>query len=103
MARTTPPVSPTRSWPSGEERLGPLGLHAEEHPHLGDAGALEPVHERVAGLERLVVCATAEGGMLPLGRPPLGPQAELLLEVDAAAGRFEQSSQHPQEAAEAGM
>ena len=33
---------------SGEERFGNLGEHAQEHPHLGDSVAVEPVHEGVA-------------------------------------------------------
>ena len=44
---------------SGEEGLGGLGQRAEEHPHLGDPVALEPVDEGVARLERLAVAAQA--------------------------------------------
>ena len=84
---------------SGEERLGRLGQRAEEHPHLGDPIAVEPVHEGVARLEGLAVAA--ERGVLPLGRPPVGPDAELLVELDLAVGGFEQRAEDPEEPAEA--
>src|SRR5262249_35413423 len=84
---------------SGEEGLGLIGQCAEEHPHLGDPIALEAVHEGVAGLEGLALAA--QRGVLPLGGPPVGPEAELLIEGDLALGGFEPGPDDPEEAAEA--
>ena len=84
---------------SGEERLGRLGQGAEEHPHLGDPIALEPVHEGVVRLEGLAVAA--ERGVLPLGGPAVGADAELLVELDVAVGRFEEGADDLEEPAEA--
>ena len=74
--------------------------HAEEHPHLGDAITVEPVDEGVARLEGLVVARAAERGVLPLGGPPVGPDAELLIEVDPTAGHLEERAEHVQETTE---
>lgn len=79
---------PTRGR-SGEERIGGVREGAQEHPHLGDAITVEPVHERVARLEGLVVPLPDQGGVLPLGRPAVGTEAELLVEGDLAVGGLE--------------
>src|SRR5206468_5524174 len=92
MVCTMRPFSPTCRLRSGEERLGLVAGCAEEHPHLGDAIAVEPIHERVAGFERVAVAA--QRGVFPLGGPPVGADAELLVESDLAAGGFEPGSDH---------
>ena len=41
--------------------------------------------------------------MLPLGGPAVGPDAELLLELDVAVGRFEEGADDLEESAEPGV
>src|SRR5215831_20252002 len=74
--RVTWSVSPTARGPSREERLGRLTQRPDEHPHLCDLIVVEPVHERIAGFERLAVAA--ESGVFPFRGPAVGPDAELL-------------------------
>src|SRR6267142_4017749 len=65
----TPPVWWTHQSAGAltEERGGSVGVGPQEHPHLGDAAAREPVDERIVRLECLAL--TAEYGMLPLDGP----------------------------------
>src|SRR6476619_4989084 len=100
MARTTSPSFAARTR-SGEEGLAYVGQRAEEHPHLGDAVALEPVHEGVARLQGLALAT--QRGVFPLGSPPVGPDAELLVELYVAVGGFEERADDPEEPTEARM
>src|SRR4051794_27608525 len=72
----------------GEECLADVLESADEHPHLGDAVAIESVDERVVRLEGLAVAA--ERRVLPLGDPVALRDAVLLIELDVAAGRLEE-------------
>ena len=95
------PFLPHASGGQAKKASAALGQRAEEHPHLGDPIAVEPVDEGVARLERLALAA--QGGVFPLGGPPVGPDAELLVELDLAVGGLEPRADDLEETAEPRM
>ena len=83
----------------GEECLAGVAERADEHPHLGDAVAIESVDERVVRLEGLAIAA--ERRVLPLADPVALGDAELLIELDIAAGRLEEVAEGLEQASDA--
>lgn len=86
---------------SGEERRRGARVGPDEHPHLVDAVAGEPVNERVVGLQRLSVAA--EDGVFPFRRPAVDANAELLLELYVPASGFENGSDRTEQSVYSGV
>ena len=103
MARTSRPVWPTAT--AGQAKNASAGLGRARR---GTSTSRRCDHRRTGTRRRCATRASrrpcaAERGVLPLGRPPVGADAELLVEVDLAAGGLEDRAEHPEEPAEPGV